>query len=141
MAQASINLGHFPSCFKTTTTIIMRKPQKPNYTKPNAYRPIALESTIGKVLESVMAEYISYLCETHKLLPKHHFRGRPGRTTEDAMLILSESIHQAWKEGNVYSAVLMDVAGAFNNVHHKRLIHNMRKRKIPNEITELGTLP
>ena len=83
-----------------------------------------------------MAEYISYLCETHKLLPKHHFGGRPGRTTEDAMLILSESIHQAWKEGNVYSAVLMDVAGAFNNVHHKRLIHNMRKRKIPNEITD-----
>jgi hypothetical protein len=29
----------------------------------------------------------------------------------------------------------MDVAGAFNNVHHIRLIHNMRKRKIPVEIT------
>ena len=28
----------------------------------------------------------------------------------------------------------MDVAGAFNNVHHERLIHNMRKRKIPVEI-------
>jgi len=97
--------------------------------KPNAYRPIALENTIDKVLESVMAEHISYLCENHNLLPKHHFGGRPGRTTEDAMLILSESIHQAWKEGNVYSAVLMDVAGAFNNVHHERLIHNMRKRK------------
>src|SRR5438046_1285248 len=52
------------------------------------------------------------------------------------MLILSESIHQAWKEGNVYSAVLMDVAGVFNNVHHKRPIHNMRKHKIPNEITD-----
>ena len=30
----------------------------------------------------------------------------------------------------------MDVAGAFNNVHHKRLTHNMRKRKIPKEITD-----
>jgi Reverse transcriptase (RNA-dependent DNA polymerase) len=29
----------------------------------------------------------------------------------------------------------MDVAGAFNNVHHRRLIHTMRKRKIPVEIT------
>src|SRR5204862_7226621 len=29
----------------------------------------------------------------------------------------------------------MDVAGAFNDVHHARLIHNMRKRKIPEEIT------
>jgi len=29
----------------------------------------------------------------------------------------------------------MDVAGAFNNVHHKRLIHNLRKRRIPLKIT------
>ena len=51
------------------------------------------------------------------------------------MLILSESIYRAWKEGNVFSAILMDVSGAFNNVHHARLIHNMHKRKIPTEIT------
>ena len=129
-------LGHFPRPFKETTTLILRKPNKPNYTKPNAYRPIALENTIGKVLESIMAEHVSYLCETFNLLPKHHFGGRPGRTTEDAMLILSESIHQAWKDGNIFSAILMDVSGAFNNVHHTRLIHNMRKRKIPSEIAQ-----
>ena len=131
-----MSTGHFPQPFKETITLVLRKPNKPNYTKPNAYRPIALESTIGKVLESIMADHISYLCETFNLLPKHHFGGRPERTTEDAMLILSESIYQAWKDGKVFSAILMDVAGAFNNVHHKRLIHNMRKRKIPTEITQ-----
>ena len=83
-----------------------------------------------------MADRISYLCETHNLLPRHHFGGRPGRTTEDAMLILSERIHRAWKSGKVFSAILMDVSGAFNNVHHERLIHNMHKRKIPVEITK-----
>jgi ribonuclease HI len=30
----------------------------------------------------------------------------------------------------------MDVAGAFNNVHHERLIHNMKKRRIPTFILE-----
>jgi ribonuclease HI len=135
LAQQSLITGHFPQSFKETITLVLRKPNKPNYTKPNAYRPIALESTIGKVLESIMAEHISYLCETFNLLPKNHFGGRPGRTTEDAMLILSESIHKAWKKGEVFSAILMDVTGAFNNVHHERLIHNMRKRKIPVEIT------
>ena len=136
LAQQSLKTGHFPQPFKETITLVLRKPNKPNYTKPNAYRPIALESTIGKILESIMADHISYLCETFNLLPKHHFGGRPGRTTEDAMLILSESIHQAWKEGNVFSAIFMDVTGAFNNVHHERLIHNMRKRKISIEITQ-----
>src|SRR5438552_9345349 len=101
MAQASINLGHFPSCFKTTTTIIMRKPQKPNYTKPNAYRPIALESTLGKVLESIITELLSYITESHNLIPWQHFGGRPGRTGEEAMTILSERIYRAWKEGEI----------------------------------------
>jgi hypothetical protein len=118
------------------TLELLRKPNKPNYTKPNAYRPIALESTIGKVLESIIANHISYLCESFNLIPKHHFGGCPGRTTEDALIIQSKSIHQAWKDGNVFSAILMDVAGAFNNVHHTRLIYNMRKHKIPVEITQ-----
>jgi ribonuclease HI len=136
LAQQSLTTGHFPQPFKETITLVLRKPNKSNYTQPNAYRPIALENTIGKVLESIMADHISYLCETFDLLPKNHFGGRPGRTTEDAMLILSENIHQAWKKGEIFSAVLMDVSGAFNNVHHERLIHNMRKRRIPVEITQ-----
>jgi ribonuclease HI len=114
---------------------VLRKPKKPDYTKPNAYRPIALENTIGKVLESIMAETISYLAEEYQLLPTTHFGGRPGRTTEDAMMLLTENIHAAWREGRIYSAVFMDVAGAFNNVHHQRLIHNLKKRKIPPQIT------
>ena len=134
LAEQSMSTGHFPRPFRETVTLVLCKPNKPNYTKPNAYRPIALEGTLGKVLESIVADHITYLCETFNLLPKHHFGGRPRRTTEDAMLILSESIYRAWKDGNIFSALLMDVSGAFNNVHHARLVHNMRKRKIPDEI-------
>ena len=50
-------------------------------------------------------------------------------------MVLTENIHKAWKEREIYSVVFMDVAGAFNNVHHDRLIHNMRKRRIPAHIT------
>jgi Reverse transcriptase (RNA-dependent DNA polymerase) len=86
-------------------------------------------------MESVIAEVMIYLAETYNLLPQHHFGGRPGRSTEDAMMILTENIHRAWKHGEIYSAVFMDVSGAFNNVHHKRLIHNLRKRRIPEHLT------
>ena len=135
LMQASIDLGHFPRAFKETTTIVLRKPGKPDYTKAKAYRPIALENTLGKILESVMATVISYLTEAHGLLPVQHFGGRPGRSAEDAMMILSESVYKAWKDKNVYTAIFMDVAGAFNNVHHKRLIHNLRMRHMPEKIT------
>ena len=135
LLQASLNLGHFPSLFKSTTTAILRKPEKPDYTIAKAYRPIALENTIGKIFESVITNLLSYLTETHHLLPPHHYGGRPGRSTEDAMLLLTEHIHHAWKNKNVFSAIFMDVSGAFNNVHHKRLIHNLRTRGIPKVVT------
>jgi hypothetical protein len=63
-----------------------------------------------------MADTISYLTETYELLPVHHFGGRPGRSAEDAMMILTEDIYKAWKNQKIYTAVFMDVAGAFNNV-------------------------
>ena len=59
--QASIDLGHFPKPFKQTNMVVLRKPGKPDYTITKAYRPIALEKTLGKVLESVMVDTISYL--------------------------------------------------------------------------------
>ena len=118
LIQASLNVGYFPKVFKKTTTIVLRKSGKPDYTAPEAYRPIALENTIGKIFESVIADIITYLTEVHELLPKEHLGGRPGRSTEDATVILSENIHKAWRNKKIFTAVFMDVAGAFNNVHH-----------------------
>jgi hypothetical protein len=131
LAQATIDVGYFPKQLRHSTTIVLRKPGKPDYTKSKAYRPIALENTIGKILESVIAKILSYLVENNSLLPRGHYGARPGRSTEDAMMHLSESIHAAWKEQEVFTALYLDVAGAFNNVHHGRLIHNLRKRKVP----------
>jgi hypothetical protein len=65
-----------------------------------------------------MTELLSYAAEAYNLLPPQHCGRRPGRTGEDAMLILMERIHHGWKEREVYTVLLMDIAGAFNNVHH-----------------------
>lgn len=55
---------------------------------PQGYRPISLLSTLGKALESVVAERISALAEEHSLLPKNHFSGRKQRSTIQALTIL-----------------------------------------------------
>ena len=90
LMQASLDMGYFPRAFRTSTTVVLRKPAKPDYTKAKAYRPVALENTLGKILESVMATIISYLTETYELFPKGHYGACLGHSTEDAMMILSE---------------------------------------------------
>jgi hypothetical protein len=51
-------------------------------------------------------------------------------STEHAIHMLVEKIHNAWKHKEVTSLLLLDVSGAFDNVSHPRLLHNLRKRRI-----------
>ena len=136
--QACIDQAYHPLAFKTANTITLRKIDKDDYTAPNAYRPIALLNTLGKVMESVMSKKITHLAETHRLLPDTQMGARRGRSTETALELLTEQIHTVWGQGNDKIATLlsMDVAGAYDTVSHRRLIHNLRKRKIPKWITD-----
>ena len=124
-------LGHHPAKWKFFTTITLRKPGKPSYLVPKAYRPIALEDTSSKVVESVVARRLAALAEEHDLLPPNHFGGRPQRTTTDAVLHLVQRIKDSWCTGKVTSVLYLDISSAFPSVNHQRLLHNLRKRSVP----------
>lgn len=125
--------GYCPRHFREARTIALRKPGKSDYSIPKSYRPIALLNTIGKALEGIMATRIGYLAETHHLLPNFHFGGRKGQGTDVALHAVTEAIRNAWKRGKVAS-VLLDISGAFDNTSHRRLLHNLRKRRIHKQI-------
>ena len=128
-AMVERNLHYAP--WKTFTTVVLRKPGKPRYNVPKAYRPIALLNTLWKVLAAVLADQLTYLNEKHQLLPPHHFGGHPGRTTTDTVHLVTHKIKSAWRQGNVTSVLFLDVEGAFLNAVPARLVHNMRTRRIP----------
>lgn len=52
--------GYCPTHFKDTITVVPQKPGKDDYTQPKAYRPIALLNTLGKVMEAIIANQLSY---------------------------------------------------------------------------------
>jgi hypothetical protein len=62
--------------------IISRKPGKPDYTKPKAFRPISLLLTISKGLEVIIAIRLSYIAKEYNLLIKNHFRVRLKRSAK-----------------------------------------------------------
>ena len=128
------NLHYSP--WKTFTTIILCKPGKPHYDVPKAYRLIALLNTMWKVLTAIVADQITFLTEKHHLLPKNHFGGCPGRTTTDAMHLLTLRIKAAWCAGKVAAVLFLDIEGAFPNAVPERLVHNLRKWGIPRKYTK-----
>ena len=129
--QASLRLGKLPKLWKTARIIALRKPQKPDYTKPKAYRPISLLPTISKGLETVIARRLSYIAETQHLLPDNHFGARPKRSAVQALFVIIEKIFDAWRRRKVLSLVSFDVQGAFNGVHPEVLCSRLIQRGAP----------
>jgi ribonuclease HI len=136
ITNAALKTGYHPRAWKTFITITLRKPGKPDYTIPKAYRPIALEDTMSKVTESIIAKRLTQLAEEFELLPRNHFGARPGKTTTDAVLYLVQHIKDKWRQGKITSVIFLDISQAFPSVSHERLIHNLQKRRVPLAIVE-----
>lgn len=131
--RATFELKVYPERWKTSTTIILKKPGKSNYTVLKAYRLIALMDTMSKVLSSCVADTIMCKTEELELLPRNHFGGRPGRTTTDALHLMVSFIKDNWRKGNVVSALFLDVKAAFPSVTVPRLLYDLRERGVPVE--------
>ena len=75
-----------------------------------------------------------FILESHNLLPNTHFGGRPGHSTEDSLHLLENTIRHTWRQGQVISALFLDIEGVFSNVVTDHLIHNMKRHRLPPEI-------
>ena len=114
--------------WRESITVILRKPGKPDYSIPKAYRPIALLNTTAKLLSAIVTDKVSFLLESHGLLPSTRFGGHPGRSTTDSLHLLEAMVKHAWRQGKVASVLFLDIEGAFPNAVTDRLIHNMKTR-------------
>ena len=129
--QASLEEGVLPYQWRRAKIIPLKKPGKEDYTVAKAWRPISLLATLGKVLESVVAERILHMVETYGLLPTNYFGARKQRSAEQALLLLQEQIYTAWRGRRIVSLISFDVKGAYNRVCKERLLQRMRARGIP----------
>jgi len=130
--RTTFKLGTYSNRWQSWDTIVLHKPGKPRYGVPKAYRPIALANTFSKLLSSIVAKDLSFMCENHQqLLPVNHFRGQPGWNTSDAMHLLTHRIKGAWRRHKVAAMLFLDVEGAFPNMVTHWLLHNMRSHRVP----------
>ncbi|GKU07113.1 unnamed protein product, partial [Fusarium langsethiae] len=132
--RASLEDGVLPDQWRHAKIIPLKKPNKENYSIAKAWRPISILSTLGKILEAVVAERISHAVETHGLLPTNHFGARKQRSAEQALMLLQEQIYAAWRGRWILSLVSFDVKGAYNGVCKERLIQRLRARGIPEDL-------
>lgn len=59
-----IRIGYHPRTWKVTKRVVIRKPNKPNYSNPKAYRIICLLNCLGKIVEKVVTSLIAETIDT-----------------------------------------------------------------------------
>lgn len=133
--RATYTLGVYPDSWSMIETLVQRKPGKPDYRRPNAWRPIALSDGHGRLANSCLAIILTSKAELLGLIPSLQFGARPGRSTTDSIHLMIDRIKQLWREGNVVSVLFMDVKGAFPSVNLKMMYHELRLLGVPQEIT------
>src|SRR5882724_3551040 len=134
--RATFNISVYPKEWQDSSTVVLRKPGKSNYTKPGAYRPIALINSVAKILSACVAEDPTNMAEILQLLPANHFGCRPGRTTSDSLHYVTKYTKDMWRKGDVVSALFLDIKGAFPSIILSCLIHDMRYQGILPQYTD-----
>ena len=132
LTTACWRAGYYPKRFRIATTLCLKKPGKGDYSLAGSWRPIALLSTVGKVIEKATAHRIRDLAEDHGLLPRQQMGGRRFRSTYSALELLTEQVHTVWNSGKYVASLLsLDISGAFDTVVPLRLLDVLYKKGIP----------
>jgi hypothetical protein len=129
-----LDIGYHPKCWKQATGAILKKPSKPDYSIPKAYRVISLLNCLGKVSERILAQRLSYLAETTTLLHPSQIGGRLHKSAVDTALLLTTEIELNKKLNRKTSTLLLDVKGAFDHVAKNQLLAILHKLRLPTSL-------
>jgi len=121
IANTCIDLEHWPSHFKTSTMIVIPKPNKFMYDSPKSYRPIVFLNTIGKLFEKMIGECLQFHTISNSFIHYSQLGGLKQRSTIDASIVLTHIIHSEWVKNLIMSTLAFDIAQFFPSLNHQLL--------------------
>jgi len=127
IADACINLGHWPDYFKISTTIVIPKPNKLSYDNPKAFRPIVLLNTLGKLIEKVIAERIQFTVAANDFIHPSQLGGLKFKSTADAGITLTHIVRHGWVKRKSTSTLAFDISQFFPSLNHHLLVRILDK--------------
>lgn len=90
--NSSTTAGYFPKHFGESITILLRKPNKLDYSIPKMYRQIALFNTMGKIMQLIIAICLNFSMESHKLLTRSHISEHNCTLPENTLHFIKKKI-------------------------------------------------
>ena len=95
---------------------------------PASLRPISLTSCVSKLFERIIFPRLLFFLESNSILSPRQAGFRPGRSTLDQILLLSQSISNGFNKPRPGSRTILsaiDFSKAFDSVWHPALFHKL----------------
>ena len=107
------NSGEFPTQWLTSVVLSFPKPGKPSTCVEN-YRPISLNSCVGKLMEKILNTRLTLFLESNSHLPCHQFGFRKMQSTADALNKFSSDVQKALNSKQHVICVSFDLRKAYD---------------------------
>jgi len=130
--NACLRLGFFPSKWKESLVINIRKPGADSKA-PKGYRPISLLSTLGKKFESLLNARLKRHMEANNAWNSRQFGFRARKCTMKALWRLTQFAHRSFNKKRQTAAISFDIQGAFDNLNPTLLWYRLYQAGLPNE--------
>ena len=124
----------FPSIWKTSSIIPIHKMGKP-LDSPASFRLISLTSCVSNLFERIiLSRLLFFWNQSSSILSPRQAGFRPGRSTLDQILFLSQSILDGFNKPRPGSRTILstiDFSKAFDSVWHPTLFHKLISSGLP----------
>ncbi|GBN78314.1 putative RNA-directed DNA polymerase from transposon X-element [Araneus ventricosus] len=131
-----LHLSCFPDSLKIGNIISFQKRGK-DQRLASSYRPISLLPTIGKVLEELMTQRLTYHLESTNSLNDRQHGFREGKSVDTAINELLRNIKTRRRDGKHVLVLSIDIKGAFDNLQHRAILKTLDASACPSNINRL----
>lgn len=118
IADVCFELEYWLSHFKTSTSIIIPKPNKELDNSPKAFRPIVLLNIIGKLIEKVIGEQLQFHAISNNFIHLSQLNGLKQYSSSNASIAPTHFICTGWIKNNYTSTLIFDIAQFFSFLNH-----------------------
>ena len=129
--------GCTPTSWKSSTLILLQKPNKDPLSFEKGYRKIGLENSLYKVWTSMVNQSMANFAEKHNILSNEQGGFRAHRSTQEQLELFTMLLEDARLCGKDIYLLQSDFTEAFDTINHDRLLQICYDLGFPTDAIEV----
>jgi hypothetical protein len=129
--------SHFPSQWRITNVIILRKQNKPSYLETNCFRPISILGALSKLFEKLIHSRLKKEASSNNWFNDAQHGFRDGRSTVTACSALATLLESNFKKRLHTACAFLDIKSAFDSAWQPAILSGLLRKGCPLYLVKL----